>query len=84
MSAKHHKEIPSTQKKLLNEVKKLVISMEEIGDPFMEESNDRFTLNTKCIMSSDVIQDMKIAESKGLAQSIKFREERIVQKSNRL
>ena len=54
MSAKHHEEIQSTQKKLLNEVKNLVILMEEIGDQFMEESNDRFTLITKLIMSSKI------------------------------
>ena len=32
-------------------------------------------------MSSDVTKEMKIAETKGLDQSIKFREERIVQMS---
>ena len=32
-------------------------------------------------MSSDVIQDMKIAETKGLDQSLKFWEERIVLKT---
>ena len=46
--------------------------MEEIGNPFMEESKDLFTLDTKVIMSSDVIKYMKIAESKALDQSINF------------
>ena len=81
MSTKHHEQISCIQKKFLKDVKNLVISMEEVGNPLIEESNDLFTFDTKGIMSSDVIQDIKTTESKGLDQSIKFQEEIIVQKS---
>ena len=55
MSSKHHEQIPSMPKKFLKDVKNLVISIKEAGNQFMEESNDMFNLDTKVIMSSDVI-----------------------------
>ena len=57
--------------------------MEEVGNQFMEESKDLSTLDTKVIRSSDVIQDMKIAESKSLDQSINFDEVELYRSLNR-
>ncbi len=51
--------------------------MDSIGNPFGEESTDLLTLDTKVIMSSEVIESVRSAEDVGKAQYTKFVEERI-------
>ena len=74
---KHHEQIGSIQTKFLKDVKNIINCIEEAGNPFLEDSGDLLTLDTKVIMSSDVVNDIKKAESTGSEQFTKFCHERL-------
>ena len=46
ISTKHHEQTPSIQKAFANDVKSLVATVEELGNPFLEDSGDLLTLDT--------------------------------------
>lgn len=50
MSTKHHKQILSVQNTFLKNVDNLVNVIEELGNPFKEDSADLLAIDTKDIM----------------------------------
>jgi len=46
---KHHEQIPTTQRSFLEKVQRLTNTLEEMGNPFQEESGDLLSLDTKDI-----------------------------------
>ena len=51
--------------------------MEELGNPFADDSTDLVTLDTKLIMSEEVVTTIQTAEQLGSTQSQSFIDERI-------
>ena len=65
---KHHEQIPSVQKKFINNVESLCYEFENAGNPFSETSNDLYALDTKNIMSDIVKNSVESAENIGKTQ----------------
>ena len=69
----HHEATPSAQKAFLKDVKALSQTIEELGNPFLEEStSDLLTLDTKDVMDPKVISMLKDYEAKGKEQLESF------------
>lgn len=56
---RHHEQSPATQKTFIKQVSALYAVFEEMRNPFVEESMDLFTIDTKVIMSSDVVETVQ-------------------------
>ena len=48
----HHEQTPACQKSFLGMVQRLTTTLEEMGNPFQEESGELLSLDTKIIASS--------------------------------
>ena len=81
-SKRHHEQNPSTQNKFSIDVKALVATFEEMGNPFLENNGDLLTLDTKIIMSKEVIETIKTIEKNGQKQYKTFLSERLTAISN--
>lgn len=78
MSAKHHKQIPSVQNTCLKNVKNLVNPIEELGNPFREDSGDLLAIDTKDIMPMEVVKSIKNIKKIGQDQFKAFISERLI------
>ncbi|KAK3740395.1 hypothetical protein QZH41_000916 [Actinostola sp. cb2023] len=58
-SLKHHEQEYGPQASFKADLQSVVSTFEELGNPFMEESEDLMALDTKDIMSSAVVQTVK-------------------------
>ena len=83
-SAKHHEDTRSLQSLFYRDVASLTRTIEEMGNPFMEETDDLLALDTKQIMSSDALARLLKVEEVGMAQYESFIAERLMQQSKSL
>lgn len=67
-SAKHHEDTRSLQSLFYRDVASLTRTIQEMGNPFMEETDDLLVLDTKEIMSSDALVRLRKVEEVGMAQ----------------
>ena len=70
--------MPSVQKASLKDVQALISVLEEMGNPFTEDSTELIVLDTKEIMPECVFQAIKTAKQKGQSQYYTFVEEKLV------
>ena len=49
-SSRHHEQVPHTQMTFAKDVKSLIATFEELGNPFLESSKELVVLDTKVIM----------------------------------
>ena len=85
-SDQHHEQIPSIQKAFAADVKNVVNVMDvmdEMGNPFSENSKDLFPLESKVIMSDEVVQAVRTAEELGKSQYKSFITEHITYASTK-
>ena len=75
---RHHEQMPSVQKAFSKDVQALISVLEEMGNPFTEDSTELIVLDTKEIMPECVVQAIKTAKQKGQSQYDQFVEERLV------
>lgn len=68
---RHHEDYPSAQKKFFNEVEALTESFIELGNPFLEESNELLALDSKHVSGSKTLYDFK---QRGQEQFESFRQ----------
>ena len=61
----------SSQDCFVKDVKNLVYAFQDAGKPYMEESDELLTLDTK-VMSSEVVSNIRRAASLGISQFEKF------------
>ena len=52
----HHEKTPSVQVLLRKDVKSVVITFEELGNPFEEDGEELIALHTKDVMNSEVVR----------------------------
>ena len=72
----HHEQQPGVQPAFLKDVKSLTLVLQDIGNPFLEESNDLRVLVTKDFMES-VAGTIRKVETIGQEQYSKFLDERL-------
>ena len=77
-SGKHHEQCPSTQKRFFNDVCALVTVMEDMGNPFLEASEDLLTIDSHDIMPEGVVETVKNIQKLGDEQYNKYVAERLV------
>ena len=63
-------------------MKSLVATLEELGNPFLEDSGDLLTIDTKIIKSKEAVQTVFKIEAKGREQYSKFVKDRITAQQN--
>ena len=75
----HHEQTPSIQNRFAAHVRHVVDVFNDMGNPFTETSSDLFAIDTKIIMSDEVIQSIKTkAEDIGKEQYRTFVDERMI------
>ena len=65
-------------------MKSLAVAVEDLENPFLEETGDLFTLDTKVIADESAISTMRHIESLGKEQCETFLSERLVEKKKPL
>ncbi len=80
----HHEQNNSTQKKFIRDVRALTSVIEELGNPFEEESTDLLVLDTKEILHSVAVETVRNIRKIGRNQYHLFVKERLVDKSKSL
>lgn len=78
-SHKHHEQTPAVQNAFARHVESLVSTIEDMGNPFLEDSGDLLVLDTKAIMNDAVVQTVQTIEDSGLQQYDTFVRERFQQ-----
>ena len=80
-SIKHHDQNPGIQASCFTEISSLVNVIEEMGNPFMEDSGDLLTLDTKDIMEEPVVSSVRNVVNLGQTQYSLFVQERFLERS---
>ena len=75
---RHHEQHRGVQTSFFNEVKSLVTVIEEMGNPFLEQSQDLLVLDTRDILHPSVGELVRKAEELGEKQCNTFVDERLV------
>ncbi|KAL9954824.1 hypothetical protein ACROYT_G042404 [Oculina patagonica] len=75
---KHHEAQRSYQVSFFKDVKSLVATIEDLGNPFLEESQDLIVLDTKEIAGSEAVTSLRQIEAIGREQFSTFVAERLV------
>ena len=73
----HHEQTSGTQQRFAKDVLNTVKAFNEMGNPFTETSTDLLAMDTKLIMSEDVVQAIKSASEIGEHQYKTFVDERL-------
>ena len=80
----HHEQTNSKQKKFEKDVNSVIKTIEELGSPFIEDSQDLLVLDSRNIASDAVKHTINIIEKSGEQQYKQFVEERLVKKEKSL
>ena len=78
---RHHEETPSVQNTFARDVRSLLAVIEELGNPFEEDSQDLLVLDTKEIADPAVIETVRNAKQIGQDQFEAFSKECIVDRT---
>ena len=81
---KHHEEARSTQVAFFKDTKSLVTAVEEMGNPFMEKSEELYTLDTKDVAAPSVVSTVRKIEDLGKNQFDAYISERLVHRTTPL
>ena len=81
---KHHEQVKSVQATFAKHVKSLCETMEEMGNPFEEETEDLLVLDTKDIVGDEVIHTVRNIENIGKEQYTSFVQSRITDRTESL
>lgn len=73
----HHEEAKNLQLSFVKDVQSLVSVIEDMGNPFMEETNELLVLDTRDIADTAVVKTVRTIEAVGQEQYETFRNERI-------
>ena len=77
----HHEQTKSVQDTFLDNVKNLVKVYEEMGNPFLEESDDLLTLDSQEIADEMMVRTVRDVENIGKKQYDEFVQKRLIEKS---
>jgi hypothetical protein len=82
-SSTHHEQHHGIQKTFAKDVSSLVLTMESMDSPFLEDSGEMLSLDSKIIMNKDVVQTVYTAEDIGKRQYANYTKERLQGASNK-
>lgn len=77
LDQRHHEQTRSSQVLFAKQVQSMVEVVEEMGNPFLEETKDLLKLDTRDIIDPAVVSSVCSAEDKGLEQYQTFVAERL-------
>lgn len=80
----HHTQLPGVQQKFKKDVKSLTSVFEELGNPFLEESQELLVLDTKDIMDQSVVNTVNRVVELGQEQYTTFIQERLLDQTKRI
>ena len=66
----HHEDVPSEQKKFLQDIKEMTETIKEYGNPFLEESRELVSLDNNMVSHTETLDQF---EPKGIKQFQNFR-----------
>ena len=78
---RHHEQAKSTQVTFAQHVKSMVEVIEEMGNPFLEESKDLLRLDTRDIIDPSVAASLQQAKEIGQHQYEDFMTSRLIEQS---
>lgn len=64
-SIKHHVEAKSTQLSFAEDVKSLILVIDDMGNPFTDESGDLLVLDTRDLADTSVVKTVEEVETLG-------------------
>ena len=82
-TGKHHEQKRSTQLTFAKDVISLSATFEDMGNPFLEDSGDMLTLDTKIVMTKDATRTVNAVEQIGQRQFSEVVEDRLKSASNK-
>ncbi|KAK3735626.1 hypothetical protein QZH41_007395 [Actinostola sp. cb2023] len=77
----HHEQKPCFQSAFAKDVRNMVSSFEEVGNPFMEEGKDLIAIHTKDVMDAAVVSTVQNVRKIGEEQFQTFIKERFIDRS---
>lgn len=80
----HHEVQNSFQESFLKDVKALVATMEELGNPFLEESEELIALDTRVIPGNEAVTNLRQIKAIGQEQSKSFTSECLIKRTKSL
>ena len=80
-NSKHHVDHRTFQASFFRDVKSLAAAVEDLGNSFLDETGDLFTLYTKVIAEESAVSKMRDIESLGKEHCETFISERLVEKN---
>ena len=80
-STKHHEEARSTQLSFFKDTRSLVAVLEEMGNPFLEESEELYKLDTKDVAAPSVVSTVRRIGALGISQFDTYISDRLVRRT---
>ena len=80
-TTKHHEQTKGMQSSFYQDVKELVKVIEEMGNPYLDETEELLVLDNKEVASPDVLRSLQIIEKCGQDQYQAFVDERLKKRS---
>lgn len=80
-STKHHDQTHTVQKQFASHVNSMVSTFQDLGNPFMEDSNDLIQIDTKEVMNEKAVRSVRTIESVGKAQYDTYVRDRLEQRT---
>ena len=74
----HHELKPSDQRRFVKHVTSLLAAFEENGNPFLDDSDELFAIDTKNIASDDVVKILGTIEQLGKDQFRTFFQDSLI------
>ena len=74
---RHHEQLPSIQKSFTSDFNNVMSCFEKLGNPFSEDSRDLHALDTKVLMSDEVVATLQSVQNKGKDQYEQFVQTRL-------
>ena len=81
IDARHHEQLPSIQKSFTSDLNNTISTFTKLGNPFSEDSKDLYVLDTKVIMSDEVVATVRSVENIGKTQFSEFVKKQIINPS---
>ena len=78
----HHEQVESIQKQFKKQLTELQTTIKEMGNPFLEQSEDLIILGTMDFVDEIVIERLNIIQGIGTKQYHKFVEDRLEKKTS--
>ena len=74
----HHELKPSDQRRFVKHVTSLLTAFEENSNPFLDDSDELFAIDTKKIASDDAVKTLRTGVQHGKDQLRTFVQERLI------